>query len=269
MPWATTRDIQTYYERKGNGPKLLVVPGTGSDLRQAGNFFHSPIAKDFDILLYDPRGMGRSGKPDTPYTMADYGEDAHALLQQVGWDSALVLGISFGGMIAQELALRYPSSVEKLALACTSSGGDGGPSFPIHSLPHEPLEEHVVRLLGIFDTRITDEWKQANSRTWMRKVERMVGRLSVGLGEPGHEEGKVRQLEARQGHNTYERLPQLKMPVKLFGGKYDGAVPAENLYAIQQQIPHATLEFFEGGHLFLMEDLKAHQAIGTFLLEEL
>ncbi|TNE47640.1 MAG: alpha/beta hydrolase [Deltaproteobacteria bacterium] len=266
MPFAPVRDIQMYYEIQGKGPRLLVIPGTGSDLRQPGSFFQSPVAKEFEILQFDPRGMGQTDKPDQPYSMEDYAEDTHALLEYLGWDTVHVLGISFGGMIAQEYALRYPEEIERLVLACTSSGGDGGPSFPIHNLPDEPLEDHVRRLLRIFDTRITDEWIQHNSRFWERKVERMVSRLSVGAEDPGHEVGKQRQLEARRDHNTYHRLPQLFMPVYVCGGTYDGAVPAENIHAIHQQIPQAQLDFFEGGHLFLMEDLSAHQAIRDFLL---
>lgn len=266
MPFAPVRDIQMYYEIRGEGPRLLVIPGTGSDLRQSGSFFQSPVAKDFEILIFDPRGMGQTDKPDQPYSMQEYAEDTHALLAYLGWDHVHVLGISFGGMIAQEYALHYPEEIDKLTLACTSSGGDGGPSFPIHNLPDEPLESHVRRLLRIFDTRITDEWIQNNERFWERKVQRMLERLSIGIDEPGHEAGKKRQLEARRDHDTFDRLPQLSMPIFLCGGLYDGAVPAANIHAIHKQIPHAQLDFFEGGHLFLMEDLSAHKAIRNFFL---
>ena len=85
MPFAQIRDIRMYYERRGSGPRLLYISGTGGDLR-AGRVFEGPLAEGFDLLAYDQRGLGQTDKPDVPYTMADYAEDAAALLDHVGWD---------------------------------------------------------------------------------------------------------------------------------------------------------------------------------------
>ena len=115
MPFAQIRDIRMYYEQRGSGPRLLYISGTGGDLR-AGRVFEGPLAEAFDLLAYDQRGLGQTDKPDVPYTMADYAEDAAALLDHVGWDRARVIGVSFGGMVSQELAARYPERVERLVL---------------------------------------------------------------------------------------------------------------------------------------------------------
>ena len=64
--------------------------------------------------------------------MADYAMDANSLLEAVGWDRCCVMGISFGGMVVQEFALRYQHRIKRLVLACTSSGGAGGDSYPLH-----------------------------------------------------------------------------------------------------------------------------------------
>src|SRR5580658_6373403 len=134
MPIAKLGAIDLYYERAGEGSPLLFISGTGGDLRNKPNVFDGPLAKAFDLLAYDQRGLGRSAKPDVDYTMADYADDAAALLDHVGWPRAKVIGVSFGGMVAQELALRHPAKVERLVLACTSPGGAGGASYPFHEI---------------------------------------------------------------------------------------------------------------------------------------
>ena len=108
MPFVNVRDLKMYYEIRGKGPRLLVISGTGGDLRRSPSIFETPIAQHFEILAYDQRGLGQTSRPDIPYTMIDYADDANALLDAVGWDRSLVMGISFGGMVAQEFALRYP-----------------------------------------------------------------------------------------------------------------------------------------------------------------
>ena len=132
MPFINVRDIDIYYELRGAGPRLMLISGTGGDLRKKPNAFDMPIAERFELLAYDQRGLGQSSCPDIEYTMADYADDAAALLDAVGWASCAIMGISFGGMVAQEFAIRYPQMVERIVLACSSSGGAGGASYPLH-----------------------------------------------------------------------------------------------------------------------------------------
>jgi 3-oxoadipate enol-lactonase len=82
MPTAHLGSIDVYYERAGAGDPLLFISGTGGDLRVKPNIFDSPLARDFDLLAYDQRGLGRTSKPDIAYTMADYADDAAAPRQQ-------------------------------------------------------------------------------------------------------------------------------------------------------------------------------------------
>lgn len=97
MPFIAVRDLQMYYETRGVGPRLLFISGTGGDLRRSPNAFESPLSTHFEVLVYDQRGLGRTDKPDVPYTMADYADDANALLDAVGWDRCMVMGVSFEG----------------------------------------------------------------------------------------------------------------------------------------------------------------------------
>jgi 3-oxoadipate enol-lactonase len=99
MPVTNCNGLSLYYERAGDGPPLLFISGTGGDLRVKPNVFDGPLAKRFDMLAYDQRGLGQSEKPDLPYSMADYSDDAAALMASQGWDEAAVIGVSFGGMV--------------------------------------------------------------------------------------------------------------------------------------------------------------------------
>jgi pimeloyl-ACP methyl ester carboxylesterase len=122
MPYLAVRDIDICFDRAGTGAPLLAISGSRGDLRRKPNLLESPLAKAFDVLAYDQRGLGRTSKPDQPYSMSDYADDAAALMDAVGWERANIVGLSFGGMVALELAIRHPDRVAKLALCCTSPG---------------------------------------------------------------------------------------------------------------------------------------------------
>ncbi len=269
MPFVTVRDLRMYYEIRGAGPRLLSISGTGGDLRRSPNIFEMPIVHHFEILVYDQRGLGQTSRPDISYIMADYASDANGLLDAMGWERCLIMGISFGGMVAQEFALRYPHRVERLVLACTSSGGAGGASYPLHEITHLGVEDYVRRVLQLSDTRRDAVWQAANPAQFQVLFDQTLVGLRVGADEPGRQIGIRRQLEARARHDTYERLPNLRMPVYICGGRYDGIATLANLEAMQKQIPGARLELFEGGHLFFIQDPRAFERIVAFLRGEL
>jgi 3-oxoadipate enol-lactonase len=268
VPFVWVRELRMYHEIRGEGPRLCCISGSGGDLRNSPNAFDWPIASHFEILAYDQRGLGQTDRPDAFYTMEDYAAAADALLEAVGWDCCMVMGISFGGMVAQELALRYSHRVERLVLACTGSGGAGGASYPLHELMDLPLKKRAQRLVQLIDTRRDAAWQAANPEQYQELVAQVVASLSASAGDPGRARGFRRQLEARKQHDTYARLPNLRMPVYICGGRYDGIAPADNLQAVKQQIPDARLELFEGGHGFLDEDPRAFERITAFLMEK-
>jgi 3-oxoadipate enol-lactonase len=269
MPFVTVRDLRMYYELRGNGPRLLGIGGTGGDLRRSPTVFEMLPAQGFEILAYDQRGLGRTSRPDQPYTMADYADDAQALLEALGWERSLVFGFSFGGMVAQELALRHTHRVERLVLASTSSGGAGGASFPLHELAPLPVEDYIRRLISLSDTRRDAAWQAAHPEQSRALYDQIQAGLQVGAAEPGRRTGARRQLEARAHHDTYERLPALRMPVYICGGRYDGLATPAGMQALQKQISGSRLELFEGGHLFFTHDPRAIPRIGAFLRGEL
>jgi 3-oxoadipate enol-lactonase len=265
VPFALANGVELYYELSGAGERLLFISGTGMDLRRQRRLTDAPLFSSFALLQYDQRGLGQSGVPRGPYTMADYGDDAAALLDAVGWEECLVLGVSFGGMVAQELAIRHPERVRRLVLACTSSGGVGGASYPLHALADLAPDEGLALRFELLDTRWDAAWRAAHPD--------MVRMLSEGFelarsGE-GRANGPRLQLEARSRHDTADRLGRIRCPTLVCGGRYDGIAPPTNSEFLARAIPGARLELFDGGHLFFMQDPAAFQAMGRFLLGEL
>jgi len=278
MARAILRGIDFYYELSGDAPadgerpRLLFINGTGGDLRQRPRLIDGPLTDACQLLAHDQRGLGQSGKPDQAYTMADYADDAAALLDHLGWPSAHVLGVSFGGMVAQELALRHPGRIDRLVLACTSSGGGGGASYPLHELAALGPDEYMTRVISIGDTR----WAQGGEGRDEKRFAQIAAFVKKRQAIPGDDEdperkarGAQRQLEARLGHDTWDRLSEISMPTLLIGGRYDGIAPPENMENLAARIPDSRLEFFEGGHGFLLEDRRAFPRIIEFLSDAL
>jgi 3-oxoadipate enol-lactonase len=243
MPYLTVRDIDVCFDRAGAGPPLLAISGSGGDLRLKPNLLESPLVSAFDVLAYDQRGLGRTSKPNKVYSMADYAEDAAALLDAVGWNRVRVVGVSFGGMVALELVLRHPDRVSKLALCSTSPGGKGGSSYPHHSLQNLSAHERARVMAYISDTRRDAAWAADNPG----ELEKLIRKFSDDpfAEEPGHHRGISRLLEARRLHDTWERLAQIRCP----------------------RIPGAALRMFQSGHQFLWQDSSAFPEIVRFLAE--
>ncbi len=263
MATAHVNGIDLYFERKGSGGPLLFISGTGADLRNRPNQFDGPLAKAFDLASHDQRGLGQSGKPDRLYRMADYADDAAALMRHLGWTMAHVIGVSFGGMVAQELALRHPALIDRLVLACTSPGGAGGASYPFHEIDHMSREERARHMIPITDTRRDAVWSAANPEIHAQLV--AVGAADPFAKEPGRQRGAYRQLEARAAHDTLDRLPLIEAKTLIAGGLYDGIALPETQKKMAARIPNATLQMFEGGHLFMLQDRTAVPAMIEFL----
>lgn len=263
MPTAHLGDLDVYYELAGDGPRLLALPGSGADLRNAN--IGRRLEDRFTVLTLDQRGLGRTSVPPGPYSMGDYAEDALRLMDHVGWERTHVLGVSFGGMVAQEIAIRAPERVDRLVLACSSSGGAGGASAPLHEYADLPLDEQTAVRMEVLDRRHDAAWRGAHPdevAAFRARLERAAAR-----DEEARRGGRL-QLLARAGHDTYDRLPQITAPTLIAGGRYDGQAPPDNQEAIHARIPGSRLEFFEGGHGFTREDPRAYEAFAAFLLEE-
>lgn len=269
MPVAETGDLQIYYELSTpddpNAPRLLFIGGTGGDLRVKPGVMDGPLAKAFNLLAYDQRGLGQTVSPEGPYSMEQYGDDAAAVMRHVGWDKAHVYGVSFGGMVAQNFILGHPEMVDKLVLACTSAGGDSA-SFAFHDIHHLEGRERFDFMLGISDTRNDADWQKANAE----RVDQMweftaAQRKDIPVSQASAR-GAFHQIEARKHHDTAEELYKIKAETFICGGTFDGIAPPSNLEFLKDRIEGSTLSFYEGGHLFMIQDPQAIRDVMAFLL---
>src|SRR5947208_9305985 len=131
MPAISAGEIELDYERSGEGPPLLLIMGMSGTALHWGEPFLDALGRDFEVIVYDHRGVGASSRLEGPLTIAQLAGDAAGLLDALGIESAHVLGISMGGMVAQELALARGELVRTLTLGCTFCGGaDSMPTSP-------------------------------------------------------------------------------------------------------------------------------------------
>jgi 3-oxoadipate enol-lactonase len=267
MSTVEANGITIYYEEGGAGERLLFISGTGGDLRQKPSIFDSALPKSFDVLAYDQRGLGQTSVPEGPYEMADYADDAAALLDALEWENCLVVGASFGGMVAQEFTIRHPDKVRRLVLACTSAGGEGGSSVSFDQLNAMSGRAKVEYQIEMMDNRWTAERRASHADEWNMMVQMMERVLEARDAAQGVAltPGQILQLDARSRHNTWDRLPSITCPTLVCGGRYDGIAAPANSERLASQIHGAQLEMYEGGHAFLFQDPAAFPRILEFL----
>jgi len=263
IPTVNANGIDIYYERSGTGPQLLFLNGSGSTLAQAALLI-APFAQRFDLVAHDQRGLGKTQIPLGPYSIADYANDALALMDAVGWDRGRVVGVSFGGMVAQELAVTAPDRVERLALCCTSPGGAGGASYPLQDLASLPAPERAERATKLLDTRFDATWMETHPAD--RGLVEMMAERRADKGKSAEQlRGESEQLGARAQHDVSDRLHRISCPTLVAGGLYDGIAPPVNSVAIAARVPHADLRLYDGGHAFFAQDARALPEIIEFL----
>ena len=253
--------IALHHKRTGDGPRLLFCNGSGTTVDSSSPLLEK-LSAGFELLAFDYRGMGRSAPVTDPYAMADIATDVAALLDEVGWETTALAGLSFGGMVAQEFAVTYPDRVDRLALLATSPGGAFA-SYPLEELADLPPLKRGLRSLNLADRRWTAEWFEAHPEDGA-----LVATLAADV--PAEEtaeqaRGRLLQLEARAGHDVLDRLHQVTCPTFVGSGRYDDIAPVANGQAIVDRVSNATLHVYDSGHLFLLQDPGAWPEVAAFL----
>lgn len=249
MPKVGVNGLELFYEIEGDGEPVVLIPGFA-----AGRWiwFKQTVAlsRNFCVIIFDPRGVSASDKPEGSQTISLLADDVAHLLQTIGVQSAHIVGASFGGFVAQEFALKYPSMKRKLVLCCTSFGG------PNHVVPAPGT------LLALASTKglETEERMKANLllaftpefvQTQVAEVEQIVHLRSTNE-VPEHI--YLRQLEAAVSFNVESRLEEIRSPTLVLTGDADVIVPAQNSRNLAAKIPGAKLHIIEGGsHTFFIE----------------
>lgn len=262
MPLVNVKGININYEIYGEGPLLLFINGIGADIKNPVGAANSPLPKHFTVLAFDPRGLGDTDSSTEPFSIADLADDAASLAKTLGWEHYHVFGASMGGMVAQELAIRHPSIVDKLVLCVTTAGGSGRTSPVVIG---ELDEMSIIEVLKLSDRRKDEAWAAANPEMFKRFTERYEAAKRIRLSNPKHSKGYAEQVNAALKHDTFDRLPQIKCPTLVCGGLYDGGNPPEEIRRLAGQIPGARCEFAESGHGDWYFDPKVWETIISFL----
>ena len=262
MPFVTVNGVNLHYEIRGTGPRLLFIHGIGADLKNPMGIFSTPAPNHFTVLAFDPRGLGESDSPNEPCTIGDMADDAAGLAKAVGWDKYFVFGASMGGMVAQELALRHPSAVEKLILGVTNAGGENSGPVAVDKLDTMSSLEK----LQLSDTRHDQTWAAAHPEMVSQMEEQGRAAQKIMKSNPALMRGYNNQVNAVLQHNTFDRLNEITIPTLVFGGRFDGSNPPNVTKGLAELIPGARYELLESGHGNWYFDSRSWGMIIDFLL---
>jgi 3-oxoadipate enol-lactonase len=262
MEHATVNGCRLAYELRGAGAPLVMIRGAQGDQTMFSGLA-AAFAPKFRVLTFDQRGSGLSDKPDVPYTIAMLADDTAALMDHVGFADAHVIGVSMGGTIAQELALRHPDKVRSVVLGCTTPGGTrairaSGPAMGAYSTQEMSAEERGRALAEAAFTKGYIE----------RHPEIVTSMIESRRQRPIDPVGFAHRMKAILTHDAYDRLPQIKCPTLVITGKDDALIPSENSRIIAERIAGSRLVILEpAGHCFWLEQPdRSYQAIAEFLV---
>jgi 3-oxoadipate enol-lactonase len=260
---ATMPDGRTelYWESTGSGPPVLLIMGLGLS---GGAWWRTVpvLARRLRVITFDHRGVGRSRAFSPVYTTEAMADDAVAVLDAAAIDRAHVYGISLGGMVAQQLALRHPRRVRSLVLGATSAGG------PRSVRPDAEVLDFVRRRLRMPSEEAARASVPFNYGPRCRSAhpERIDEDIAQRLASPFSERAYREQLFAAGLHNTYGRLGRIGAPTLVVHGRHDRMVPVGNGERLAERIPGARLRILEeSGHLYPTEEPAVDEEIAAFL----
>jgi 3-oxoadipate enol-lactonase len=254
MGTAAVGDVELFYEEQGTGDPLLLVMGLAAD-STAWMFQVPEFARHYRTIAFDNRGVGRSTKPPGPYSITQMADDAAGLLDTLGIARAHVVGVSMGGMIAQELALRHPGRVRGLVLGCTYPE----PDDEIHRQQRSSVTELGGTVSDAGDTTIDltalDPFRffqlllpRVFNQSYIdTELPRLIQVFSGALQYGFSLEAILGQVAAVMGHRATDRLHQITAPTLVITGDADRLIPPANSDILARSIPQARLVKIPGG----------------------
>jgi pimeloyl-ACP methyl ester carboxylesterase len=246
----TAGDAGLYWERSGAGEPLLLIQGMSGTHLTWGEPFLSRLEADFDCVVFDNRGIGNSAEVSAPFAITDLAADALAVMDAAGLETAHVLGISMGGMVAQELALAQPDRVRSLTFGCTYCGGPG--SSLIAPEDAGPLLEAMAS--GNLDRALEAMYAVNLSPTFRADESHYADFTAMASALPARQQTVQLQIQALYGHDTQASLGEIAAPTLVVHGTEDKMIPVANGELIASLVPDARLEILDGvGHMFWWE----------------
>jgi pimeloyl-ACP methyl ester carboxylesterase len=250
MPKVQVGDLELNYERAGSGEPLLLIQGMSANHMAWGPSFRALLEERFETIVFDNRGMGLSTRVSEQFSIAEMAADTVGLLDALELESAHVMGISMGGMIAQELALAHPERLGSLTIGCSYCGGEG-------SALMDPADfQGLVEAMGSGDQdRVFEAMYELNLSPGFRaEASRYHDFTRMAAALPAPRETIGLQLQAIVAHDTAERLPGLEIPTLVIHGTADRVLPVVNGRLIASLVPGSQLEVYdEVGHMFWWE----------------
>ena len=255
MPKLQHHDAYIHYDVIGEKEKsLFLIMGWGGNSLMWDPIIE-PLAEKFKIITFDNRGIGRSTKLKEPYSMELFVDDAKAVLDEVEIKKTHVFGVSMGGMIAQHFAISYPEIVDKLVLGCTSPklgvnikqalDQDKSP-FYIGSFSPSDIKQLLAL---IFSPSYVE--KIMNDKEEMRKFFTFYAKY------PPTWKGMKFQAAAIAGHNTLDRINEIKHETLIIAGRADALIPFRHSRKLNESIPNSNLILYDDtGHGFWIEKPK-------------
>lgn len=264
MRFVQSNGIRLAYEERGTGDPLVLIMGLGAD-GQVWDLHAQAYAKRFRCFLVDNRGTGQSDKPRGPYTTAQMADDYAGLIKALGLGKVRVAGISMGGAIAQQLALRHPDVVRSLVLVCTWAKCDeyARAIFQHFAKARAALKpEDFVQLLQLWIW--TPAYMQANLAELVQ-AQRAAASDDAWMPLAAFEAQCVACIE----HDTTNEVHKIDVPTLLTVGTHDIFTPMRFSEYLHERIASSELRLFAGGgHVHHWEALEEfNQATTQWLLE--
>jgi len=246
MPLARLNGININYQVDGHGEPLVMVMGFTAG--RSGWMPQIPFFKKYyRVITFDNRGAGKSDKPPGPYSTRMMADDTVSLMDLLRIEKAHIMGVSMGGMIAQELAINYPQRVMKLVLACTYACQDetSGDSLEQAKFLQLTPEKKVSAMVGL-----------AFNKPLYRFIFGLLARVQTRFMGASGRVGIAGQSEACRKHNTLERLSSITAPTLVIVGTGDRIIKPVSSEAIAGKIPNAKLVKVEGGSHYFSFEMK-------------
>ena len=263
MPVIEANGISIYYETKGSGTPIMLINGWGGNLDSWSDRMVDLLSDKHHVVMMDNRGTGRSDKPDIPYTMDMMAADAYELLKVLGIEKTHVLGFSMGGAITQTFGKNYPDMVKSLVVCGASAGGE-------HSISSDPQVQMDLALIANPLPEMTERDRTIKLLYLLYSKEYVEENLEALILDETYSDhptpsfALMNQSAAIGTMDTYQHLPEMKMPVLVLTGEDDSLVPSQNSEKIASRIPNSKLVKIPGcGHGFLKQ--KTDEAMGYVL----
>jgi 3-oxoadipate enol-lactonase len=268
VPYARSGALRVYYESTGRGPAILLILGQGMSV-EAGWRTVESLSSSFRVLTFDHRDVGRSDRSPWPYFVPQMAVDAIAVLDAVNVRRAHMYGISLGGMVAQEVALRFRDRVGALVLGATTPGG------PL-AIPQDAQALTFFARAGAMG-REEAEWaavpysygERTRRRHGDRIAEDITRRLSPSksaLAYVPETFAYVHQVTAAASHVSVNRLTRIAAPTLVVHGGQDRIQAPDNARILARTIRGAELALWpEAGHLYVTDEPDADRDVARFL----